>query len=51
MFLTIYNAGYGAAFVLVFEENQVSVCIFGATTTASRVRQKLEAKEGILTLE
>lgn len=51
MFLAIYNAGCETTFVLVFEKNQVSVCIFGATTTTSRVKQKLEAKDGILTLE
>lgn len=40
MFLAIYNPGYEATFVLVFEQNQVSVRIFGAATTASTVRQE-----------
>lgn len=38
MFLAIYNAGYGMTFVLIFKEDQVSICIFDAAATASRVR-------------
>lgn len=51
MFLAIYNAGHEATFVLVSEEDQVSVRIFGAATTARRVKQDLETKDDILTLE
>jgi len=51
MFLAIYNAGYEATFLLVFEEDQISVRIFGAATTASKVRQDLETKNDMLTLE
>ena len=51
--LAIYNARYSAAFILVFDEDQVAVCILGTTTTASRVRHKLRCEPGMtaLTLE
>ena len=51
--LAIYNARYSAAFILVFDEDQVAVRIFGTTTTANRVRHKLNRESGMtaLTLE